>query len=83
MNQNREVIQNTLSRVKIVSKLSNFRGIVVTKGRIHKELMQFMKISLNLIKSENKMILEIVKFDIFGKRTQRGIRGMKNHRIRI
>ena len=41
---------------------------MVNKGRIHKELGLFLKISLNLINSDNEMVIEIGKFDILRKR---------------
>ena len=36
-----------------------------------------MKIASNLIKLDDKMVIEIRKFDIFGKRTQRRIQEIK------
>ena len=36
-----------------------------------------MKISSNLIKSDNEMVIEIRQFDIFGKRTRRQIHNQK------
>ena len=32
---------------------------MVNKGRIHKEIMEFIMISLNLIKSDDELIIEI------------------------
>ena len=32
---------------------------MVNKGRIHKEIMKFIMISLNLIKSDDELIIEI------------------------
>ena len=32
---------------------------MVNKGRIHKELRKFMEISLNLINSDNELMVEI------------------------
>ena len=32
---------------------------MVNKGRIHKEIRKFMMISLNLIKSDNELMIEI------------------------
>ena len=52
---------------------------MVNKGRIHKELGECWKISLNLIKSDDKMVIEIRQFDLLRKKTQRGIHGIKNH----
>ena len=51
MNRDCMVVENTRSRVKIISKLTNFkinhklRGILVNEGRIHKELEKFFIIS--------------------------------------
>ena len=64
------VVENTRSRVKIKSKLTNFKnysrieGIIVNMGRIHKELGRFLMISSNLIKSNDKSMIEIRKIDI-------------------
>ena len=37
---------------------------MVNKGRIHREVGKFFMISSNLIKLDNKMVIEIQKFDI-------------------
>ena len=42
---------------------------MVNKGRIHRELGKFFKISSNLIKSNKEMVIEIEKLDILRKRT--------------
>ena len=42
---------------------------MVNKGQIHRELGYFMKISSNLIKSDDEMWIGIKKFNIFGKKT--------------
>ena len=55
----------------------------MNKGRIHRELGQFLMIFLNLIKSDNEMWIEIRDFDIFGKNTRRRIHRIKNHLIWI
>ena len=34
---------------------------MVNKGRIHREIRKFMMISLNLIKSDNELMIEIGK----------------------
>ena len=76
-NQDYMVVENTWSRVKIKSKLTNFKiksrieGIMVNKGQIYRKLGKFVKISLNLIKSDDEMVIEIRLFDILRKRTQR------------
>ena len=56
---------------------------MANKGRIHRELGKFFMISLNLIKSDDEMVIEIRKFDILIKRTRRRIHGTKNHGIWI
>ena len=61
----REVIDFTWSCVKNNSKLTNLiknlelRGIMVNKGRIHKEITKFMMISSKLIKSDDELMIEI------------------------
>ena len=42
---------------------------MVNKGRIHTELGQYFMFSSNLIKSNDKSVIEIRKFDILRKRT--------------
>ena len=37
---------------------------MVNKGRVHRELGKFFMISLNLIKSNDQMVIEIGQFDI-------------------
>ena len=41
------------------SKYLELRGIIVNKGRIHRELGKFMMISSILIKLENELMIEI------------------------
>ena len=59
------VVENTRSKVKIKSKLTNFKnfsrieGIMINMRRIHKELGKFLMISSNLIKSNDESIIEI------------------------
>ena len=78
------VVENTWSRVKIKSKLPNqriiheLRGIIVNKDQIHSELAKFFMLSSNLIKSDDKSVIEIRQFDILRKRTRRRIHGIKN-----
>ena len=63
-NQDREVIENTWFRI-----MHELKGIMVNKGQIHRELGKFLIISSNLIKSDNKLMIEIRQFDILRKRT--------------
>ena len=69
------VIENTQSRVKIKSNLPilrlnhELRGIMVNKGRIHRALGKCFMISSNLIKSDDKMAIEIRQFKFY----QRGL----------
>ena len=42
---------------------------MVNNGQIHKELGKFFMISLNLIKSDDDLVIEIRQFDILRKRT--------------
>ena len=88
-NRDHEVIETTRSRVKLIPNspiLGNkheLRGIVVNKGRIHREIGEFLEILSNLIKSDNEMVIEIRPFNIFIKKTQRRIHIIKNHSIWI
>ena len=56
---------------------------MVNMGRIHRELRKFLMISLNLIKSDNELVIEIRENGRFGKITQRRIHRIKNHSIWI
>ena len=40
-------------------------------GRIHRELGKFLMISLNLIKLDDELMIEIRQFDILRKKTRR------------
>ena len=42
---------------------------MLNKGRIYMELGKFLMISLNLIKSDDELMIEIGDFDILRKRT--------------
>ena len=74
-NRDHEVIENTRSRVKIKSKLTNFMKLIRIEGyngkygSNHKELGKFLMISLNLIKSDDESVIEIGENDILSKRT--------------
>ena len=54
---------------------------MVNMGRIHRELGKFLMISLNLIKSDDELIIEIGENDILWNRTSRRFHRMKNHQI--
>ena len=59
------VVEYTRYSVKTKSKLTNLMkisrigGIMVNKGRIHREIRKFMMISPYLIKSDNELMIEI------------------------
>ena len=57
-------------------------SIVVNKGRIHGELMDFLRTIWNMIKSDKEMWWEIREIYIFRK-NQRQIHVIKNYRIWI
>ena len=58
-------------------------GIVLNKGRIHWGLREFFMIFSNLIKLEDKMVIEITEFSINRKKTSRQIQAIKNQSIWI
>ena len=62
---------------------SEFKGIMVNKGRIHRELRNFRDIFWNLVKLDDELRWEIREIDVFRKKTQRSIRGIKNRSIWI
>ena len=55
----------------------------MNKGRIHREIRDFWEIFWNSIKSDDKLKCKITEIDIFVKRPQRKIHGIKNHSIWI
>ena len=56
---------------------------MVNKGRIHREIRYFREIFWNLIKSDDKLVIEIRENGGFRKITQRKIHRIKNHSIWI
>ena len=54
---------------------------MVNKGRIHKELRDFLMKSSNLIKSDEKLMAEIGENGTIRKKTSNRFHGLKNHRI--
>ena len=56
---------------------------MVNKDPIHREIRYFREIFWNLIKSDNKLVIEIRENSGFRKITQRQIHGIKNHLIWI
>ena len=52
---------------------------MVNKGRIHKEIRKFMIFSLKLIKSDDKLMVEIEENGILRKITSNRFHGIKNH----
>ena len=71
------VIENTRSRVKIKSKLTNFKiksgieGYNGKEGSNPQGIREIFKISLNLNKSDDETVIEIGQFDILRKTTRR------------
>ena len=59
------------------------KGIMVNKGRIHRELRYFREIFWNLVKLDDELRWEIRENGVFRKITQRSICGMKNRSIWI
>ena len=62
---------------------SELKGIMVNKGRIHRELRYFRDIFCNLVKLDDELRSEIRENGVFRKITQRYIRGIKNRSIWI
>ena len=65
----REVVDFTRSRVKIIANIQflgnslELSGIMVNKGRIHKEIRKFLMYSSKLIKSNDELMIEIGEND--------------------
>ena len=74
MERDREVVENTRSRVKIKFKLTNImkrtqiRGIMVNWVKSTRNLGKFLMISSNLIKSNNESMIEIGENVVFYER---------------
>ena len=56
---------------------------MVNKGQIHGQIRDFLEIFWNLIKSDDKLVIEIRENGRFGKITQKRIHEIKNHSIWI
>ena len=54
---------------------------MVNMGRIYKEVVKFLMISSNLIKSDGESMIKIGKNSRLSKRTSRQFHGIKNHPI--
>ena len=54
---------------------------MVNMGRIHRELRIFLTYSSNLIKSDEKLMVEIGENGIFRKKTSNRFHGIKNRPI--
>ena len=50
--------------IPILRIIHELKGIMINKGRIHRELGKFFMISSNLIKSDDESVIEIGKNDI-------------------
>ena len=76
-----------LSKIKpnlpILGIYHELKGIMVNKGRIHRELRYFREIFWNLVKLDDELRWEIRENGGFRKITQRSIRGIKNRSIWI
>ena len=57
------------------------RGIMVNKGRIHREFRYFRDIFWNLVKLDDELRWESRENGVFRKKTSKRIHGIKNHRI--
>ena len=82
-----EINENTRSRVKIKSKITNFMKLIRIEGYNGKygsnphEIREFLMISSTLIKSDDESVIEIGENGILWKRTWRRIHGIKNQWI--
>ena len=86
--RNREVVDFKRIASKIIPNLPilgnslELRGIMVNMGRIHRELRNFLTQSSNLIKSDEKLMVEIGENDILRKKTSNRFYEIKNHQNR-
>ena len=76
-----------MSKIKpnlpILGIYNELKGIMVNKGRIHRDLRYFQDIFWKLIKLDDELRREIRENGGFRKITQRSIHRIKNHLIWI
>ena len=75
------LVSKIIPNLPIWWKYLKLMGIMVNNGWIHRELRKFMMISLNLIKSDYELMLEIRENAKLWKITSRRFHRIKNHRI--
>ena len=75
------LVSNIIPNLPILGIYNKLRGIMVNKGRIHRELRYFWDIFWKLIKSDKKLMVEIGENGILWKKTSNRFHVMKNHRI--
>ena len=63
------IASKIIPNLPILGNSLELRGIMVNMGRIHRELRIFLTYSSNLIKSDEKLMVEIGENDIFRKKT--------------
>ena len=63
------ITSKIVPNLPILGNSLELRGIMVNMGRIHWELRNFLTYSSNLIKSDEKLMLEIGENGIFRKKT--------------
>ena len=59
---------------------NDLRGIIVNKGRIHREIRKFLMFSSKFIKLDDKSMVEIGENGILWKTTSNRFHRIKNHR---
>ena len=75
------LVSKIILNLPIWWKCIELKGIMVNKGRIHREIRKFLMYSLKLIKSEDELMIEIGENDKLWEITSNRFQGFKNHRI--
>ena len=76
-----DVVSKQSPNLLILRSINEFTGIMVNKGRIHREIRKFERYHRNSIKSDDELSLKIWHFIILRKITQLRIHGIKNWMI--
>ena len=76
------IASKIIPNLPILGNSLELRGIMVNMGRIYRELRNFFTQSSNLIKSDEKLMVDIGENDILRKKTSNRFYGIKNRQNR-
>ena len=75
------LVSKIIPNLPIWWKCIELKGIMVNKGRIHREIRKFLMYSSKLIKSDNELMIEIGENGKLWKITSNWFHRIKNHWI--